>query len=59
MGANDYRIKMGSKTKTYHLNILKKYIAREPEVEVVQTSNQLPSAPRRRKKDVVQRKRWT
>ena len=30
MGANDYRIKMGSKTKTYHVNMLKKYIAREP-----------------------------
>ena len=40
VGANDYRIKMGSKTKTYHLNMLKKYIAREPEVEVVHTSNQ-------------------
>ena len=39
VGANDYRIKMGSKTKTYHLNMLKKYIVREPEVEVVQTSN--------------------
>ena len=36
MGANDYRIKMGSKTKTYHLN---KYIAREPEVDLVHTSN--------------------
>ena len=40
VGANDYRIKMGSKTKTYHLNMLKKYIAREPEVDVVHTSNQ-------------------
>ena len=30
VGANNYRIKMGSKTKTYHLNMLK-YIAREPE----------------------------
>ena len=39
VGANDYRIKMGSKTKTYHLNMLKKYIAREPEVDVVNTSN--------------------
>ena len=28
-----------SKTKTYHLNMLKKYIAREPEVDVVHTSN--------------------
>ena len=28
-------IKMGSKTKTYHVNMLKKYIAREPEVDVV------------------------
>ena len=24
---------MGSKTKTYHVNMLKKYIAREPDVE--------------------------
>ena len=30
---------MGSKTKTYHVNMLKKYIAREPEVDVVHTSN--------------------
>ena len=39
VGANDYRIKMGSKTKTYHVNMLKKYIARESEVDVVRTSN--------------------
>ena len=39
VGANDYRIKMGSKTKMYHLNMLKKFIAREPEVDVVHTSN--------------------
>ena len=39
VGDNDYRIKMGSKTKTYHVNMLKKYIAREPEVDVVHTSN--------------------
>ena len=39
VGANDYRTKMGSKTKTYQLNMLKKYIAREPEVDVVHTSN--------------------
>ena len=39
VGANDYRIKMGSKTKTYHLNMLKKYIAREPKVDIVHTSN--------------------
>ena len=31
--ANDYRVKMGSKTKTY-VNMLKKYIAREPNIEV-------------------------
>ena len=35
VGANDYRVKMGSKTKTYHVNMLKKYISREPEVNVV------------------------
>ena len=39
MGANFYRIKMGSKTRTYLLNMLKKYIAREPQVDVVNTSN--------------------
>ena len=39
VGANDYRIKMRSKTKTYHVNMLKKYIAREPEVDVAHTSN--------------------
>ena len=38
VGANDYRVKMGSKTKTYHVNILMKYIAREPEMVVVHTS---------------------
>ena len=26
VGANDYRVKMGSKTKTYHVNMLKKYV---------------------------------
>ena len=30
VGANDYRVKMGSKTKTYPVNVLKKYIAGEP-----------------------------
>ena len=35
VGANDYRVKMGSKTKTYHVNMLKKYISREPEGDVV------------------------
>ena len=39
VGANDYRIKIGSKAKTYHFNMLKKYIAREPEVYVANTSN--------------------
>ena len=34
VGANDYKIKIGSKTKTYHMNMLKKYIAREPDSEV-------------------------
>ena len=33
------RIKLGSKTKAYHLNMLKKYIATGAEVEVVHTSN--------------------
>ena len=35
-GENDYRVKIGFKTKTYHV---KKYIAKEPEVDVVHTSN--------------------
>ena len=35
VGANDYRVKMGSKTKTYHVNMSKKYISREPEGNVV------------------------
>ena len=35
VGANDYRVKTGSKTKTYHVNMLKKYISREPEGNVV------------------------
>ena len=39
VGANDYRVKMGSKTKTYQVNMLKKYMASEPEVDVRQTSN--------------------
>ena len=30
---------MGSKTKAYNVNMLKKYIAREPEMDVVHTSN--------------------
>ena len=33
VGANDYRVKMGSKTKTYHINMLKKYISRVPDVD--------------------------
>ena len=39
VGANDYRIKIGFKTKTYQVNMLKKYIAREPEMDVVHTRN--------------------
>ena len=41
VGADEYRIKKGSKTKMYmyHMNMLKKYIAREPEVDVIHTSN--------------------
>ena len=39
VGANNYRIKMGSKTKTYNVNMLKKYIARKPEADMVLTSN--------------------
>ena len=32
-------VKVGSMTMMYHVNILKKYISREPEVDVVHTSN--------------------
>ena len=39
MGGNDYQVKMGSKAETYHMNMLKKYFAREPEVDAVHTSN--------------------
>ena len=39
VGAKDYRVKMGSKTKTYHVDMLKKYVAGEPEVDVLHTSN--------------------
>ena len=35
VGANDYRVKMVSKTKTYHVNMLKKNISREPEGNMV------------------------
>ena len=39
MGDNDYRVKIGFKTKTYRVNMLKKYTAGEPEVDVVHASN--------------------
>ena len=39
VGANDYRVKMGSITKTYHVNMFKKYMARKLEVDVLHTSN--------------------
>ena len=39
VGANVYRVKMGSETKMYHVNMLKKYIAREPELDIVHKSN--------------------
>ena len=35
MGAIDYRLK----TNMYHVNMFNNYIAREPEVDVVHTSN--------------------
>ena len=37
-GANYYH-KMGSKTKMYHVNLLKKYIAGDHGVDMVHTSN--------------------
>ena len=33
VGANDFRVKIWSKTKIYHVNMLKEYISREPDVE--------------------------
>ena len=33
VGTSDYRVKMGSKTKAYHVNLLKKYISRKPDVD--------------------------
>ena len=39
VGANDYNVKMGFKRKMYHVNMLKKNIVKEPEVDVVPTSN--------------------
>ena len=39
VGANNSRVKMRSKTKTYHVNLLKNYIAREPD-PVLPTSNE-------------------
>ena len=33
VGAKDYRVKIRSKTKVYHVNMLKKYNSREPETE--------------------------
>ena len=38
VGANNHRVKMGSKMKMYHVNMLKEYIAGEPEVNVVPTN---------------------
>ena len=35
VGAKNYRVKLGSKTKAYHVNMLKKYTSREPEGNVV------------------------
>ena len=32
VGANNYRVKMGSKMKN-HINMLKKYISREPDLD--------------------------
>ena len=43
VGANDYRVKMGSKTKTYHVNMLKKL------------GDELPKDQRRVLKDLVRR----
>ena len=39
MGTNDYRVKLGLATKTHNVIMLKMYIAREPKVDEVHTSN--------------------
>ena len=39
VGANGYRVKKGSKTKTHYVNMQKNYIARAPDVDVIHTSN--------------------
>ena len=31
VGLNDYRVKVGSKVKTYHANLLKEYVTRKPQ----------------------------
>ena len=41
VGDNDCRIKMMSKPKMYHVNVLKKYIASEPKVDVVQVTRMM------------------
>ena len=38
VGPNNYIVQMGSKKKTYHMNMLRKHITREHEVDVVPTS---------------------
>ena len=39
VAAKEYSVKMEPKTKMYHVNRLKKYIAKEPKVDVVHSSN--------------------
>ena len=33
VGANDYRVRMGSKMRTCHVNMLRKYISRESDID--------------------------
>ena len=40
VGANDCRVKMGSKKKAYHVNMLKKYVARVFGMNVAHKGNQ-------------------
>ena len=39
VGANECKVKIRSKPKAYRMNMLKKYIATEPEVDVLPTSD--------------------
>jgi len=45
IGLNDYRVKVGGKTKTYHANLLKLYLEREPTMQNKVASSVTPDIP--------------